>query len=61
MSCGNKDKRITLDTTPAIFVKICQVVTNTNKSFLSVKGKIYAINKVDLSTLFMGCVRKTEC
>ena len=39
MSCGNEDKRITLDTTPASFVKICQVVTNTNKSFLSVKGR----------------------
>ena len=59
-SCGNKDKKITSDTTPAIFVKTSQVVANSNNSFLAVSGKIQATNSADLSTRFMGYVTKVN-
>lgn len=60
VSCGNKDKKEIADNSPAIKVKISKVKANTNTPFLSVSGKIQAVNSADLSTRIMGYVNKVH-
>ncbi|MFD1163954.1 efflux RND transporter periplasmic adaptor subunit [Hwangdonia seohaensis] len=59
-SCGNEDKKSVADNAPAITVKTNQVETNSNSPFLSVSGKIQAVNSADLSTRIMGYVNKVH-
>ncbi|WOD42974.1 efflux RND transporter periplasmic adaptor subunit [Hwangdonia lutea] len=59
-SCGNEDKKAVADNSPAIAVKTSQVETNNNSPFLSVSGKIQAVNSADLSTRLMGYVDKVH-
>jgi len=60
MSCGNKDKEVVVDNSPAIPVKVSQVAANGTSPFLSVSGKIQATNSADLSTRMMGYVNKVH-
>lgn len=55
-SCGSEDKKVAANQSPAISVKVNDVVTNSNNPFLSVSGKIQASNSADLSTRMMGYV-----
>jgi RND family efflux transporter MFP subunit len=55
-SCGSEDKKAAANQSPAISVKVNDVVTNSNNPFLSVSGKIQASNSADLSTRMMGYV-----
>ena len=57
-SCGNEDKKVAVDNSPAIKVKVSEVVKNNNSPFLSVSGKVQATNSADLSTRMMGYVKK---
>jgi RND family efflux transporter MFP subunit len=57
-SCGNADKKVVVDNSPAISVTVSQVAANNNSPFLSVSGKIQATNSADLSTRMMGYVNK---
>ena len=59
-SCGNKNKEVSTDNSPAIAVKVSQVVSNGTSPFLSVSGKIQATNSADLSTRMMGYVNKVH-
>ncbi len=59
-SCGNKDKKAVVDTTPAISVVVNQVEANSNSPFLSVSGKIQAENSAELSTRMMGYVNQVH-
>ena len=57
-SCGKEEKKIAVDNSPAISVKVNKIEANTNSPFLSVSGKIQATNSADLSTRIMGYVTK---
>ncbi|MFD0988478.1 efflux RND transporter periplasmic adaptor subunit [Mariniflexile jejuense] len=57
-SCGNKNKEVSVDNSPAIAVKVSQVHSNGTRPFLSVSGKIQATNSADLSTRMMGYINK---
>jgi RND family efflux transporter MFP subunit len=59
-SCGGKDKKVEPDNSPAISVKVSQVEAHGNMPFLSVSGKIQAVNSADLSTRMMGYVTKVH-
>ncbi|MDO6597428.1 efflux RND transporter periplasmic adaptor subunit [Oceanihabitans sp. 2_MG-2023] len=59
-SCGSEDKKIVVDNTPAIAVKVSPIEANANSPFLSVSGKIQAANSADLSTRMMGYVNKVH-
>lgn len=58
MSCGSDDKKVLVDNTPPIAVKINNVSANNNNPFLAVSGKIQSVNSADLSTRMMGFVSK---
>ncbi|WP_456439851.1 efflux RND transporter periplasmic adaptor subunit [Psychroserpens sp.] len=59
-SCGSEDKKVIVDNSPAISVKVNQVEANGNNPFLSVSGKIQSSNSADLSTRMMGYVNKVH-
>ncbi|QXP71440.1 efflux RND transporter periplasmic adaptor subunit [Polaribacter sp. R2A056_3_33] len=59
-SCGSEEKKVAVDTTPAIAVKVSKVAVNSNTPFLSVSGKIEATNSADLSTRMMGYVKNVH-
>ena len=59
-SCGSEEKKVAIDNTPAINVKVSEVVKNNNSQFLSVSGKLQAANSADLSTRMMGYVKKVH-
>jgi len=59
-SCGSKEEKAVADNSPAIKVKVNQVKANTNNPFLSVSGKVKAMNSADLSTRMMGYVNKVH-
>ncbi|MFY9242519.1 MAG: efflux RND transporter periplasmic adaptor subunit [Polaribacter sp.] len=59
-SCGNENKNLALDNTPAIKVKVDKVQPNNNTPFLSVSGKIQATNSAEVSTRMMGYVTKVH-
>ena len=57
-SCANNDKTVTVNNTGLLVVKVNKVQNYKNASFLSVSGKIQAVNSADLSTRMMGYVDK---
>ena len=57
-SCGDKETKATTNTTPAISVEVRTTSQNTDTDFLSVSGKIEAINSANISTRMMGYVDK---
>jgi RND family efflux transporter MFP subunit len=59
-SCSHEEKEVFVDNTPAINVKVSQVLANDKSPFLSVSGKIQASNSSDLSTRIMGYVDKVN-
>ncbi|XMO87058.1 efflux RND transporter periplasmic adaptor subunit [Algibacter sp. AS12] len=59
-SCGSDEKKTVADNTAAIRVKTSKVAANGNSPFLSVSGKIQAVNSADLSTRMMGYVNKVH-
>jgi len=60
VSCGSKEKKVAVDNSPAIKIKVNKVAVNNNSQFLSVSGKIEASNSADLSTRMMGYVKKVH-
>jgi RND family efflux transporter MFP subunit len=60
LSCGSDNKKYIDDNTPAINVKVIQVINQANNPFLSVSGKIHAKKSADLSTRIMGYVNKVH-
>lgn len=56
VSCGNNNKKVVVDTTNPITVKVNKVSANDNNQFMPASGKIQAINSADLSTRMMGFV-----
>jgi len=60
MSCGSEEKKVVIDTTPAINVKVSKVGVNNNNPFLSVSGKIQASKSAELSTRIMGFVKNVH-
>ena len=59
-SCGSKEENKATDNTSAIKVIVNQVGAHKNTPFLSVSGKIEAVNSADLSTRLMGYVNKVH-
>ncbi len=59
-SCGGEEKKVVIDNTPMISVKVNQIVANGTSPFLSVSGKVQAENSADLSTRMMGFVTKVH-
>ncbi|OBX24939.1 efflux RND transporter periplasmic adaptor subunit [Gelidibacter algens] len=59
-SCGNEDKKMAADNSPAISVKVNALESNSNSPFLSVSGKIQASNSAELSTRMMGYVNSVN-
>ena len=57
-SCGNKDKKLVADNSPAVEVKVNTVKEERGNSSLSASGKIEAVNSANLSTRMMGYVNK---
>lgn len=57
-SCGTEEKKVAVENTPAINVKVNKVAVNNNNPFLAVSGKIQATNSADISTRMMGYVEK---
>ncbi len=59
-SCSSDKKKVSTDNSPAIQVNLSKVALNTKGQFLSVSGKIKAVNSADLSTRMMGYVTKAS-
>ncbi|CAN0567383.1 unnamed protein product, partial [Ectocarpus sp. 12 AP-2014] len=57
-SCGDKKQEVAMNDTPAISVMVKASFQNTDGAFLSVSGKIEAINSANISTRMMGYVDK---
>jgi RND family efflux transporter MFP subunit len=59
-SCSSDKKKVSTDNSPAIQVNLRKVALNNKGQFLSVSGKIKAVNSADLSTRMMGFVTKAN-
>lgn len=57
-SCGSDDKKTASNDPAAVAVKVSKVQSGTGNPFLSVSGKIQAVNSADLSTRMIGFVNK---
>ena len=57
-SCGDKDTKATTNNAPVVSVEVRTTSQNTDTNFLSVSGKIEAVNSADISTRMMGYVDK---
>ena len=57
-SCGNDDKKMVADNSPAVAVEVSRVSEQNSSPFLSVSGKIEAVNSANISTRMMGYVDK---
>ncbi|NAY90771.1 efflux RND transporter periplasmic adaptor subunit [Muricauda sp. JGD-17] len=57
-SCGSQDKKAVADNSPVIEVTVNTVKEDGANPFLSVSGKIEAVNSANLSTRMMGYVDK---
>lgn len=57
-SCGNKDKKVVADNSPAIEVRVNTVSEESANPYLSVSGKVEAVHSSNLSTRMMGYVDK---
>lgn len=59
-NCGKEHKEEAVDNSPPVKVKVSKVTESNNGQFLSVSGKIQAVNSADLSTRMMGYVKKVH-
>ncbi|WP_162127955.1 efflux RND transporter periplasmic adaptor subunit [Flavobacterium phycosphaerae] len=59
ISCG-KEKKETLNTEPAIAVKVSGIAADTNGATVTASGKIEAENSANVSTRMMGYVTKVH-
>jgi RND family efflux transporter MFP subunit len=59
-SCSSDKKKVSTDNSPAVQVNVSKVALNSKGQFLSVSGKIKAVNSADLSTRMMGYVTKAS-
>ena len=59
-SCSSDKKKVSTDNSPAIQVNLSKAALNNKGQFLSVSGKIKAVNSADLSTRMMGFVTKAN-
>lgn len=57
-SCGGEDKKAVADTSPAVAVEVKTVSEDNSSPFLTVSGKVEAIESADISTRMMGYVDK---
>ena len=57
-SCGSEDKKVVIDNSPAVPVKVKTVSEDNSSPFLSVSGKIEAVKSANISTRMMGYVDK---
>jgi RND family efflux transporter MFP subunit len=57
-SCGDDDKKIVADNSPAVAVKVKTVSEQNASPILSASGKIEAVNSANISTRMMGYVDK---
>ncbi|RTE54749.1 efflux RND transporter periplasmic adaptor subunit [Arenibacter aquaticus] len=57
-SCGNDNKKVELDNTPAVTVKVNTVSEQKGGTYLTASGKIEAVNSANISTRMMGYVDK---
>src|SRR6056297_140658 len=57
-SCGDKESKANTITSPAVSVEVRATSQNMGSNFLSVSGKIEAINSANISTRMMGYVDK---
>jgi len=57
-SCGGEDKKVVVDTTPAVNVKVKTVSEDSSSPFLTVSGKVEAVKSASISTRMMGYVNK---
>ena len=55
-SCGNDNKKVELDNTPAVTVKVNTVSEQKGGTYLTASGKIEAVNSANISTRMMGYV-----
>ncbi|WP_026775596.1 efflux RND transporter periplasmic adaptor subunit [Polaribacter sp. Hel_I_88] len=60
VSCNSENKKVAVDNSPAITVKVNKVAVNNNNPFLSVSGKIQATKSADVSTRMMGFIDKVH-
>lgn len=59
-SCSSDKKKVITDNSPVIQVNLSKVALNNKGQFLSVSGKIKAVNSADLSTRMTGFVTKAN-
>ncbi|MGB5553148.1 MAG: efflux RND transporter periplasmic adaptor subunit [Flavobacteriaceae bacterium] len=59
-SCGGKDKKVIVDNTPAVPVKVNTVKQGEISSFVMASGKIEAEKSANVSTRMMGYVTKVH-
>ncbi|WP_339627728.1 efflux RND transporter periplasmic adaptor subunit [uncultured Maribacter sp.] len=57
-SCGSEDKKVVIDNSPAVPVKVKTVSEDNSSPFLTVSGKIEAVKSANISTRMMGYVDK---
>ncbi|MCG2460007.1 efflux RND transporter periplasmic adaptor subunit [Flavobacteriaceae bacterium F89] len=56
--CGNNDKKMVADSSPAVGVTVSTVSEDSNNPFLTVSGKVEAAKSANISTRMMGYVDK---
>ncbi len=59
-SCGSDEKKVVVDDSTPIAVKVQEVKADGNNPFVTASGKIQAENSADLSTRMMGFVNKVH-
>ncbi|NNG10834.1 MAG: efflux RND transporter periplasmic adaptor subunit [Arenibacter sp.] len=57
-SCGNDNKKVEPDNTPAVTVKVNAASEQSGGNYLTASGKIEAVNSANISTRMMGYVDK---
>lgn len=60
MSCGKDEKKLVVDNSDPIVVRVSAVQSNGNNPFVTASGKIQAENSAELSTRLMGFVNKVH-
>ena len=59
-NCGQEKQGATTDNSTPIAVKVGAVQSDDSQPFLSVSGKIQAVNSSELSTRMMGYINKVH-
>jgi len=60
MSCGKDEKKLVVDNSDPIVVRVSAVQSNGNNPFVTASGKIQAENSAELSTRLMGFINKVH-